>query len=159
MKPSFFTPVKRLLIFGIFAMIVLVSSLLASAPDASPQSTPEPLDDTLIRTNDCTPGSGWMWTSGPVQSEIAAQVQEELARKGITALVEVKSFGETDSCGTFHLFAIDFKIAIQDTGQIDEANHQELADLIYPTLVEFGKPNLGNVSVLDSHGSVISPNE
>src|SRR5258707_6675271 len=78
-------------------LLPAITALLTLAFTAGPtlgqqvQSTPQ--------LAHCTPNSGWMWTSGPAQPEIAAQAQKALQQAGIDVSVEARSFGETDSCG------------------------------------------------------------
>ena len=129
-------------------------SMLTTAADATQSDivpTPEP--------NGCYPGSGWTWTMGPFMPEIALEVQQELSQLGIDALVEARAFGETDSCGTFELFAIDFAITVRSGVQISRTRQEQLADELYPILVRSGKPNLGNVTITFPQGNTITLNE
>lgn len=109
----------------------------------SPEATP------------CRPGSGWIWTKGPSKPEIAEHVQQTLGQMGIEALVEADSYGETDSCGTFSMFGIDFAIIVKSRNRISETDQQELADRVYPILVRFGKPNLGNARITFLPGNTV----
>ena len=43
--------------------------------------------NTSSNGQDCYPGSGWMWTTGPFKPDTASQVQHELGQKGINAIV------------------------------------------------------------------------
>ncbi len=119
--------------------------------NASPflEITPS-LEDTA-----CHPGSGWTWTSGPSKPEIATQVQRTLSQIGVETLVEARSYGETDSCGEFSLFAIDFAITVKGNNQISEPDQQKLAEKIYPILAKFGSPNLGNVRITFPRGHTV----
>jgi len=99
----------------------------------------------------CHPGTGWMWTQGPGEPAVAAQVQQELSKKGIRALVEARNYGEVDSCGTYHPEGIDFTIRLQGT----KSARLDLAEAIVPTLTKFGKPKLGNVKLVSPDGKLI----
>lgn len=79
-----------------------------------------------IRLATCYPGSGWRWTTGPAQPEIAAQVEQGLSQIGIEAQVAAWGYGETDSCGTFKLSGIDFTLTVKSTEQISKAHQQQL---------------------------------
>ena len=138
---------KRYLVLLVFALLVVlvgVQRVSSQVPDTVASlsiSTPSP------ETIPCRPGSGWTWTKGPSKPEVAEQVQQTLGQMGIEALVEADSYGETDSCGTFSMFGIDFTITVKSKNLISEADQQELADRIYSILTRFGKPNLGNARV------------
>lgn len=96
----------------------------------------------------CQPGQGWMWTPGPMQPEIASEVQQRLSALGIEAVVEVRNYGEKDSCGQFRLYAINFEVNVRDRDSADAATRQELADSIYPILSEAARPRVGTVEIV-----------
>jgi hypothetical protein len=88
-----------------------------------------------------------MWTYGPIQSEIANQVRQTLNSMGIDTTVTARSFGETDSCGNFRSYAIDFSVRINAPQIATTAEQQEIVKRIKPILVRHGNPNLGNVQI------------
>jgi hypothetical protein len=146
-----------LLVFALLVVLVGVQRVSSRSPDVTdivaslPISTSTPSPETTP----CRPGSGWTWTKGPSKPEVAEQVQQALRQMGIEALVEADSYGETDSCGTFSMFGIDFNITVKSKNLISEADQQELADRIYPVLTRFGKPNLGNARVTFLPGNTV----
>jgi hypothetical protein len=95
----------------------------------------------------CQPDTGWQWTSGPAQPEIASHAQQGLARSGILASVIATSFGETDSCGRFVQFAVDFEVVLPGNNQIQRPAQKEYANQIASLITPFAKPRLGNVRV------------
>ncbi len=107
----------------------------------------------------CIPNSGWVWTSGPAQPEIASLAQQALGRAGIEAAVEARSFGETDSCGTFAPTATDFTLSLAGGAQVEAAARQQLADQVFPILRRIGKLSLGNVKLKASTGGGLGPND
>jgi CARDB protein len=142
-----------MLLAGVFGVIpARASAETFNALDASSQS------DMASQGKDCSPGSGWMWTSGPSKPDVARQVQQELSRKGIQSSVEARGYGETDSCGTYRQQGVDFTITLMDAGLTSRSTQQGLADYVVPVLAEFGKPELGNVKLLSSTGERISVN-
>ena len=68
----------------------------------------------LTVSAECIPGTAWRWTHGPLFPEKANQLQQSLRSVGITAQVTARSFGETDSCGEFRLYEVDFFINIRE---------------------------------------------
>ncbi|MDY6874648.1 MAG: kelch repeat-containing protein [Chloroflexota bacterium] len=141
---------KRYLVLLLFALLVVligVQSVSSQVPNVPNTVTSFPVSTPSPEVTTCRPGSGWRWTKGPSKPEIAEQVQQTLGQMGIEVLVEANGYGETDSCGTFNMFGIDFAITVRSENQISETDQQELTDRIYPILVRFGKPNLGNARV------------
>jgi hypothetical protein len=106
----------------------------------------------------CSPNSGWIWTNGPSKPDVARQVQQELSQKGIEARVEARSYGETDSCGTYHHHGVDFTLTLVEAESTSRSSQQGLADDVLPVLAEFGKPELGNVKLLSPQGELIPIN-
>jgi uncharacterized protein YcfL len=133
----------------ILIVLVLVAMYGVLPIGASAQTSTEPTS----QANDCYPGSGWMWTTGLEEPGVAAHVQRELSDKGIEALVEARSYGEVDSCGTYHSEGIDFTIRL--TAKSTQA---KLTDKIGATLTALGKPKLGNVKLLSQEGKPIPTN-
>ena len=68
----------------------------------------------LTVSAECIPGTAWRWTHGPLFPEKANQLQQSLRSVGITAQVTARGFGETDSCGEFRLYEVDFFINIRE---------------------------------------------
>jgi hypothetical protein len=107
---------------------------------------------------DCDPNEGWMWTDGPFQPEVAKQVKQELVQKGIKAEVEAKSYGETNSCGTYHEQGIDFTVQLADAASTQRSSKSGFAEELLPILTKHGKPGLGNVKLVSPEGKVIPTN-
>lgn len=132
---------------------VLVGSLLfvvsmRAAPSQSLEVAilPTPANNP-VEANECYPGSGWMWTYGPMQPEIANQVRQRLSSMGMDSTVTARNFGETDSCGNYRPYAIDFSVRIREPQIVTTAEQQETVERIEPILAEYGGPNLGNVQI------------
>ena len=139
--------------------VLLITMLMAGIYGAVPVSArAEGTFESVYEDQVCEPGNGWMWTSGPSKPEIAHEVQQELSRKGIQAAVDATSYGETDSCGTYHHHGIDFTLTLMDSVSTSRSSQQTLADGILPVLTEFGKPELGIVKFLTSQGKLIPIN-
>jgi hypothetical protein len=136
-------------------MVALHASQVVSSQNGGTASLNAPIPEA----NTCHPGSGWRWTTGPLQPEIAFLVQQELSQMRIGTSVEARSYGETDSCGKFRLFGIDFTITVRGESRVSEIYQQQLTEKIYPTLVKFGKPNLGNVKITFPQGNTITLND
>lgn len=135
---------KRCLVLVSAVMIVLIGvQSVSSHPDVpgagrgvlSPTSAP------------CRPGDGWTWARGPSRPDVAASVRHALRQMGVDAIVEARSYGEIDSCGTFSVFGIDFDITVRVETRMSETDRQELADRIYPVLVRLGQPSLGSARI------------
>ncbi|HSO13268.1 MAG TPA: hypothetical protein VLT51_12890, partial [Anaerolineales bacterium] len=143
--------------------MAIVLSLIAGVIGVMPvradvETADESKEAIYLQTSGCQPGSGWMWTNGPLEPSIAAQVQQELNRKGIEAIVTARSYGETDSCGTYSHHGVDFTITLSDAASTNQPSQQTLVDNILPVLVGFGKPNLGNVNLVSAQGDLIPIN-
>lgn len=146
MKPM--TVIKRYLVPILTLLVIFVGGRrVASRPSEMdvPVSLPEATPSAEITS--CRPGDGWRWANGPSQPEIAESVRQALDRIGIDALVYARSYGETDSCGTFVVLGVDFDIEVNTESNMAAADRQELANRIYPVLMRFGKPNLGRVKI------------
>ena len=168
LRAKFWDSLKRrplYLILLLFSLIVFVHrdpAVLAAVEEQTDSHGEAYFSSSDLRTyqeNGCQPGTGWQWTNGPSQSEVAAQVQQALSQVGIEASIEARSYGEIDNCGTFRLFGIDFTISIAGETPINDAGQQRLADTIYPVLVNYGKPNLGNAKITFPQGGVITLND
>ena len=141
-------------------IVVLTAGIYGVIPArASAEILTEPISPSqsslVSQREDCSPGSGWMWTDGPFRADITIQAQQELSRRGIDSSVEARSYGETDSCGTYHHHGIDFTITLADTESTSPSSQQGLADDILPVLAIFGKPDLGNVKLVSAQGELI----
>lgn len=88
---------RLILVFCITLYAVLGISVSLSTPAQN-----------LTVSEECIPGTAWRWTHGPLFPEKADQLQQSLRSMGITAQVTARSFGETDSCGEFRLYEVDF---------------------------------------------------
>jgi hypothetical protein len=133
-------------------IVALIAAMYGVLPmGASAQASSEP--DSA--KNNCQPSTGWMWTTGPSEPEIASQAQWDLAQQGIYALVEARGYGETDSCGTYVPHGVDFSIKLADKQSLSQ---EGVNDTILSTLNRHGKPGLGNVKLISSDGKLISNN-
>jgi len=168
MNTSFTRTIKHFFVLvALFVAVAINSSQVISSQTINNLSTPTAIKNTGVaypptpETTVCYPDSGWKWTIGPSEPEIALQVEQELNHMGIEAFVIANSYGETDSCGTFKLSGIDFNIAVKRTSteQINGMFQQQVADEIYPMLVKLGKPNLGNVKITFPQGNTITLND
>ena len=110
--------------------------------------------DTFTAVKDCVPGSGMMWRNGPSQPKIAAQAAQKLSQVGITATVKARSYGETDSCGTYIQAGIDFTVTLPQMKMTFQSVRQQAAKTILPVLTTLSKPALGKVTLIDSAGKV-----
>jgi hypothetical protein len=117
-----------------------------------------PQYDKTAQEQDCISNGGAMWVNGPFEPEIAAQVQQNLEQIGIDSIVEARSYGEIDNCNTYTHQGVDFTVTLQTTELSAQSVNQEVIDDILPILTTFGKPNLGNVTLVDFLGEVIPIN-
>jgi len=127
-------------------LLVVVGMQTTSSQSLEVPTLPTSANDP-VETGECHPGSGWMWTYGPMQPEIANQVRKTLSSMGMDSTVIARSFGETDSCGNFRPYAIDFSVRINEPQIVTTAEQQETVERIEPILAEYGNPNLGNVQI------------
>jgi uncharacterized repeat protein (TIGR02543 family) len=118
-------------------------------------------ESTDLQSSDPQCG-GLMWTSGPTEPEVADQVQQELEQMGLETTVQATSYGETDGCGAYTPYGIDFTITLTDevlstpSTQYGKATAQhDTASDVLAVLLEYGGPNLGNVRLIDSLGNII----
>lgn len=98
-----------------YALTVLIGVILFLAAGIAPpalqaieETNPLTVDSPSLLHNECPSVGGWMWTPGPMMPEIAHKVQHILHSEGINAQVMARSFGETDPCGHFRPYEIDF---------------------------------------------------
>ncbi len=63
----------------IIALIVAMYGLMPNTANAQAPVEPNSQGDN------CYPGSGWMWTAGPAEPDIASHAGTELAQQGIHA--------------------------------------------------------------------------
>jgi S-layer family protein len=136
----------------IFVKIWLVGIFGLAPMQASAQKALGPISIE----KDCDPNGGWMWVEGPFEPEVAKQVKQELAQKGVNAQVEAKGYGEMNSCDTYHQQGIDFMIHLADAASrsAQPAFTQELL----PLLTKYGKPGIGNVKLISAEGKIIPLN-
>lgn len=133
-----------------FSLVVLVGFRSGSAHQEGLLLSSTVIEQPQVTNNEllpCNPGSGWSWARGPLQSGIAIQIQQTLDRMGVEAKVKANSFGEIDSCGSFHLYAIDFSIDVQQAYSVWEASEQAFAEKIYSALNNSGEFNIGVVEI------------
>ena len=115
--------------------------------NASPESS--------SNRDDC---SGVMWTKGSLEPEIAGQVEMELGQIGISATIEARGYGETDSCGVYTQYGVDFTINLATQDPKNPSIQQVLSENILPILSKHGKPNLGNVTFKSPQGEIFPIN-
>lgn len=138
---------QRILFSGLLAIAVLWT---ISAPAAFGMG---PAVASVPATNACRPGEGWIWASGSLQPETAAQAQQALNQAGIAATVEARGFGEADDCGTFTLMGVDFILTVGDSAVLSDATTQtQLAAVAYPILTPLARPAIGNVKIRSTSG-------
>ena len=154
--------VRHLLLIASACLVIFLGIRPASSQVTEPPTSPSRTDALAAfagtptpTATTCRPGTGWMWTTGPAKPETASQVQRTLKEMGIEASVAATAFGETDSCGNFSLYAIDFTVTLSRQFDIPETAQRQTADVIYPVLAKFGKPNLGNVRITLGPSSTI----
>jgi len=139
--------------------LALVMVLLIGIYGIAPiQASAEKALAPVSGEKDCNPEEGWMWTDGPVQPEVANQVKLELAQKGINARVEAKSYGETNSCGTYHQHGIDFTVHLTDAASAHRSSQSGFSKELLPILTQHGKSGLGNVKLISPEGQAIPTN-
>jgi hypothetical protein len=138
--------------FRLVLVVVLLMGIYGIAPmQASAEKALEPVS----AEKDCNPDGGWMWTDGPFEPEVAKQVKQELVQKGIKADVEARSYGETNSCGTYHQQGIDFTIHLADAVSTQRSSKSGFAEDVLPILTKHGKPGLGNVKLISPEGKIL----
>ena len=165
MIPVRVSPFKRFswLLTALFITAVVVGSVLligsgqravqAARADIDGQ---QGIDVSASQAEQCRPGSGWRWAYGPTQPDLAAEARRALGRLGIEASVSARSYGEIDSCGTFHALATDFDVVIEGQAfAIGKIPQQQLAESIQQTLREIARPYLGNVRVTLPEGPTL----
>lgn len=158
-----FTKSQKRLVARIVIVLVLVAGIGGVIPVQAGTGAAEGLNiETEIladvvhqKTNDCQPGSGYMWANGPSKPDIAAQVQRELNGKGIQAIVAASSYGEIDSCGTYYHHGVDFTVNFPAVEHMNLRAKEELAEHVIPVLLNYGRPNIGKVSFVSSQGEVV----
>ncbi len=99
-----------------------------------------------------------MWVDGSFLPETAERARQKLGQIQLEANVEARSYGEIDSCGTYKQHGVDFKVSLPKTDLSDPPGRQVAIQHILPLLTEVGKPNLGNVLLVDSNGQVYRAN-
>jgi hypothetical protein len=137
---------------------LLVGRVMAQPPEPWPEGpdrspalaagiAPTPGGPPPPQAEPCRPGSGWKWTRGAFQPEIAAQVEGALGGLGLEPSVTVRQFGEVDSCGSFSLYALDFAITLPGTPPTGETEQSKLSGKIEAILAAYGKPRLGRAEL------------
>lgn len=143
---STFSFMRRFVTILVGLLLVVVGMQTTSSQSLEVPTLPTPTNDP-VEPGGCYPGSGWMWTYGPMQPEIADQVRETLSSMGMDSTIIARSFGETDSCGNFRPYAIDFAVRINEPQIVTTVEQQETVERIEPILAEYGTPSLGNVQI------------
>lgn len=133
-----------------FSLVVFIGFLPGNTHQEGLPSNGTAIDQPQVAKNEllsCSPDSGWTWINRPSQSDIAVQVQRSLNQMGIETGVSANSFGETDSCGSFHQYAVDFSIDIQQAYSVWKTNEQALAETVYSVLNNSGEFNIGTAKI------------
>ena len=141
--------------FRLALVMVLLAGIYGIAPM---QASAEKALESVSVEKGCNPDGGWMWTDGPFQPEIANQVKLELAQKRVNAHVEARSYGETNSCGTYHEQGIDFTIHLADDASTQRSSQAGFAEELLPILTKHGKPGIGNVKLISPEGKILPTN-
>lgn len=97
-------------------------------------------------SSNCQPHSGWKWTEQPAPN-MAAQIEQNLAKANIDASVHAKNIGEKDSCGTFELFEVDYFINVNIINQLGKEMRQQLASEIHDHVMQASNDKLGKVTI------------
>ncbi|MGB8980631.1 MAG: choice-of-anchor Q domain-containing protein, partial [Anaerolineales bacterium] len=140
------------------ARFVLALMLMAGMYGLAPTRVgAEASAEPVWQEEDCQPGSGWMWTPGPLEPEVALQARQELSRQGIDAIVEARGYGETDGCD-YQPYGIDFTVALSNTPSMHIQEAETLAEDVRSVLEGLGGPNLGNVKLFSAQGELIPVN-
>ena len=154
MKHQVYNPFWKdltLVLLVFFLLGTEISSASASQSSTSGLSHPAGANSLLLNSqtnpSPCRAGTGWTWSNGSLEPEIARQAESALSESGIGASVTAIEFGEKDSCGNFELFSIDFKISMRDISFNTLAKQNEFADQIKPILTKIANPQVGNVEI------------
>ncbi len=129
------------LIMG-FILLDLIFVLFTSLPNTQAVSP-----EQLAEIGACTPNSGWTWGRGAEKPQIANLIEQSLNQQNINADVRATAFGETDSCGTFAEFGVDFDIEVQSISASKMASTEEVAYTIMAQLPDFVGKQLGNTKI------------
>ena len=152
--PIIFASVIILVTLTLSALNVGASSKagnLTSAPFVAHTSTKPSFGGT-----ECFPGSGWKWSNGPEQPDVAELVRQELGNNGIIATVKATSYGELDSCDSFFIQGVDFSITMADPQITSKTLPQNLSQEIYPILAYHARPRIGNVKIQTQQGEIFT---
>ena len=95
----------------------------------------------------CIPGTGWTWTTGDRQPEVASRVERALGTQGIEGTVVAHGFGEKDSCGNFELFSSDVSVTLKGRSVISPSAQSNLGDRVYSILSQIDDLQLGNTRI------------
>lgn len=110
--------------------------------------------DKLSDFENCYLNRSWVWTYGVAQPAMTLQVEDMLRDAGVAADVDARGVGETDACGTFELYAIDFTVAVKDELAVEKVEQQEQAENIFDILQGVEGAKLGNVQITFSQGEM-----
>jgi regulation of enolase protein 1 (concanavalin A-like superfamily) len=108
----------------------------------------------------CKPDTGWQWTYGPADSAVGEKARKLLSAEGIEADVVARAFGETDSCGSFSQYSMDFVVTLLSLNTEKAGNNrQDDPQQVRNLLGVLGRPRLGTVMVKFPDGRIVSPKE
>ena len=113
------------------------------------------LSQKISTTPLCYANSGWTWEAKPANPEIIYLVQQSLHNSKIIATVKAMNVGETDSCGVFKPYAVDFTIALKNNHLIKQIGRQGYAERIQAILVGLRQFNVGNIEIQFPQGNAI----
>ena len=113
-------------------------------------STPKP----AAGSEQCIPGRGWNWVTGPAYPQTASRAAAALQRSGISAAVRAVGFGEEDSCGNFSLYSTDFDITLTGQANFTPSAQKVLANRIRPILSPLSIRRMGNLRITFAPGKM-----
>ncbi len=138
-------------------ILFLAAGITPPALQAIEETNPLTVNNPSSLHNECPSVGGWMWTPGPMMPEIAHKVQHILHSEGIDAQVMARSFGETDPCGHFRPYEIDFSITINRPFTSLTSEQQTLSETIQAALANVAHHAVGNVQItFASHKSTVT---
>src|SRR5687767_11677683 len=78
--------------------VALLAGLFGAVPkqaSAAPQAQVSLLNVQSSSTSTiCDPNSGWVWTYGPLRSDVAGQAELALQKEGIESIIVASEYGE-----------------------------------------------------------------
>ena len=142
----YFTHRDSLLVRFVF-LSALLGGLLGTGFAA--QALPSSSARAGLQSDDCEPGTVWVWAQGPARPEIAHQAEAALKKEGFDATVAASDFGEKDSCGNFEVYSTDFTVTLKNNSSLKGSPQAQkgTTDRLRAALKGLGKPRLGNLQI------------